>query len=60
MYFIHKAHRKASSTHLFSFSEPQPQLDSSDEELHQLIVLRFGGCMVQLSLLCPEKQSSWC
>lgn len=43
--------------HLFSFCEAHPQFESLDEEFHHLIVLRFNGWTVKLSLLFPKGHS---
>lgn len=46
-----------STPYLFSFGETHPQFESLDEELHHLIVLRFNGWTVKLSLLIPKGHS---
>lgn len=47
-------HHSSSTPYLFSFGETHPQLESLDEEFHHLIVLRFNGRTVKLSLLIPK------
>lgn len=51
------------SFYLFGFSESHPQLESLDEKLHHVVVLRVHGQMKQLSLLYPlghnKLQTPW-
>lgn len=54
---FNEMYHSLSTPYLFSFGETHPQFESLDEELHHLIVLRFNGWTVKLSLLIPKGQS---